>query len=59
MLVFESSSVEEILYTGWNGQYNGKPMSAGKYLWIINAVSTEGKTLLFNDSNKGVVTLLK
>jgi gliding motility-associated-like protein len=59
ILIFETTSVEEATVTGWDGQYKGNPLPPGKYLWVLEAASTDGAKLLFNGSNKGIVTLLR
>jgi gliding motility-associated-like protein len=59
ILVYETAGMEEATQTGWDGTYHGKPLSAGKYLWIIEATSASGTELMYNGSNKGIVTLLR
>jgi gliding motility-associated-like protein len=59
ILIYEANSVEDAESIGWDGTYTGNPLKPGKYLWVLEAVGTDGKPLLFNGSNKGVVTLLR
>lgn len=40
---------------GWNGQYNGKPQPMGVYVYVVDAVSANGKRLY----KQGNVTLLR
>lgn len=59
ILVYETGDVKEATENGWNGNYKGNPLGSGKYLWVIDAISTNGSPLLYNNSNKGVVTLIR
>jgi gliding motility-associated-like protein len=59
ILVFETTSVAEATVTGWDGKYKGNQLPSGKYLWVLKATATDGTVLLFNGSNKGIITLLK
>lgn len=57
--VYETTDVEEATKNGWDGEYQGKMLNPGRYLWSLDAISTDGNSLLFNGSNKGIITLLK
>jgi gliding motility-associated-like protein len=59
VLVYETNSVYEATNIGWDGTYKGEQLPSGKYLWVIEAKATDGLTLLYNDSDKGIVTLLR
>jgi gliding motility-associated-like protein len=59
ILVYETTDREEATVTGWDGKYNGKPLRPGKYLWIMEAISTDGAPMYFNGTNKGTITLLR
>jgi gliding motility-associated-like protein len=59
ILVYETTSIYEAMTVGWDGTYKGNQLQPGKYLWVIEAKGTDGLTLLYNGSNKGVVTLLR
>jgi gliding motility-associated-like protein len=59
ILVFETNSIEEATGQGWDGKYKGNPLPPGKYLWVLEATGTDGTNLLYNNSNKGIITLLK
>ena len=59
ILVYETSDVNEATQIGWDGNFHGNPMNVGRYLWVIEAVSTDNKPLLYNNTNKGVITLLR
>ncbi len=59
IIVFESSRLDEILNTGWNGEMNGNPVKEGKYFWKMNGTFYNGQKVLFNGKNTGVVTILR
>lgn len=41
--------------TGWNGRFNGKPVNPGVYVYLINVVFEDGRTLNLS----GDITLLR
>jgi gliding motility-associated-like protein len=40
---------------GWDGTYQGKPLTTATYVWVAEGITKEGKTIL----RKGVCTLIR
>jgi gliding motility-associated-like protein len=40
---------------GWDGNYNGKPLASGTFVWIVQGIDYTGKSLV----RKGTVTLIR
>jgi gliding motility-associated-like protein len=40
---------------GWDGTFNGKPLASGTYVWMVQGIDYQGKTI----SKKGTVTLIR
>ncbi len=59
VMVYETTDVDEATKIGWDGTFKGKPINPGKYLWVIEAVSTSSELLDFEGNNKGIITLLR
>lgn len=57
--VYETTDVQEATSAGWDGTFHGNLLGAGKYLWVADVTGTDNKPLLYNGSNKGVITLLR
>ena len=49
--IFETNNIEE----GWDGKYNGQPQPMGVYVYIVEAVTNNGKAV----TKQGNVTLLR
>ncbi|RQO30764.1 hypothetical protein DBR32_08535 [Taibaiella sp. KBW10] len=49
--VFETTDINK----GWDGSFNGKPQAMGSYVYIIDAVTTEGKPF----KKTGTITLVR
>lgn len=49
-LLYNSSSLQEVLTKGWDGTYNGRTMPQGSYLWSISGEFLDG-TQFTNDGN--------
>ncbi len=50
-VMFETSDVNK----GWDGRYNGVPVPVGTYIWVVQAVTTDGKTVV----RSGAVNIIK
>jgi gliding motility-associated-like protein len=50
-IVFQTSS----LYDAWDGRYKGQPQASGTFVWMVQAVDFEGKTV----QQKGSTMLMK
>jgi len=57
--VFESSNLDEITSTGWNGENNGNRVKDGKYFWKIRGEFYDGSQVLFKGKDIGVITILR
>ncbi len=47
-LLFEKNNFASDGTTGWNGDYKGKPVDAGIYVYTINVAFEDGSSLLLN-----------
>lgn len=59
VLLFESNSVEEMISTGWDGNYQGGEIAAGNYVWQMTGTFLDGSELSFEGKNTGVVALVR
>lgn len=59
LMVYETFNIEDATINGWDGTFHGNQLNAGKYLWVLDVTSTGGEPLLYNGSNKGIITLLR
>jgi gliding motility-associated-like protein len=58
-LVYKTNNVEEAMSDGWDGTYKGKPLEAGKYIWILKGEKNNGDPIRFKGKNKGTVILIR
>jgi len=54
-LLFETGQVD----AGWDGKYNEKDVTAGVYVWLLDAKDTNGKVLNFNGNFSGNFSLFR
>jgi gliding motility-associated-like protein len=54
-IIFETNQVE----TGWDGKYNGKEVSSGVYVWVLNAKDANGRLINYNNKFSGNLTLFR
>jgi gliding motility-associated-like protein len=50
-LIFETNNIDQ----GWNGDYKGAPQPFGVYVWMVEAVASDGTIF----TKQGNVTLLR
>ncbi|HEY9124459.1 MAG TPA: gliding motility-associated C-terminal domain-containing protein, partial [Bacteroidales bacterium] len=58
-IVYESSILDEILTTGWDGNYKGIPLEEGIYRWNISGKFINGETLFYKGKRTGILTLIR
>lgn len=58
-VVYQSSDVQEITETGWNGMTGVKKQPAGSYLWVIAGFFESGKKVTIEGKNNGTLILYK
>ncbi|MCB9187793.1 MAG: gliding motility-associated C-terminal domain-containing protein [Flavobacteriales bacterium] len=56
-MIYETTDVNEMQTTGWDGMANGEEQPAGTYVWTLEGTDIYGNTISFNGSNKGTVLL--
>jgi gliding motility-associated-like protein len=54
-LVFESNKIDE----GWDGKYKGKDVTAGVYVWLLDAKDTKGKMINYDSQISGNLNLFR
>ena len=54
-LVFESNKIDE----GWDGKYKGKDVSAGVYVWVLDAKDANGKVINYHNKFSGNLNLFR
>ncbi len=54
-LLFESGQID----IGWDGKYNDKDVTAGVYVWLLDAKDADGKILNFNGNFSGNFSLFR
>ncbi len=58
-LVFESSDVNELTQSGWDGTFKGNPLPGGAYVWYLQGKKVNGENLDFKGKNVGTVMIIK
>lgn len=59
VVVFQSSSAFELARSGWDGDKNGQPQPSGTYFWSVEGTYEDGRRVLFNGEQSGVVHLIR
>ncbi|OJJ17142.1 hypothetical protein BKI52_31005 [marine bacterium AO1-C] len=58
-LIYQTTSVDEAMNTGWDGTKNGVNQPIGMYTWSINGVFVDGRKISFNGVSAGKINLLR
>lgn len=58
-LVFESASLEEMVFTGWDGTYQGQYLPSGAYFWQVSGRSLSGNAIRINGGESGIIHLVR
>jgi gliding motility-associated-like protein len=58
-MMYETSSLEEILSRGWDGTYKGVPQSSGTYQWTLEGTFHDGTVLNYQGKKRGTINLLR
>lgn len=58
-LLYQTDSPEVALTTGWDGTFNGVPVSDGVYVWVVKGVYYDGSPLRFQGKNSGIINLVR
>ncbi len=58
-LIYQTSSVDDAMNTGWDGTKNGVNQPIGMYTWSINGVFANGRKLSFKGASAGKINLLR
>jgi hypothetical protein len=55
LMVFETSSLQQMLHTGWDGRHkSGDILPAGAYPFVMRGVSKTGETI----EKKGIISIV-
>jgi hypothetical protein len=54
LMVFESTSLPNMISTGWDGKHKGESLPSGAYPYIIKAVNANGEVI----ERKGVISVI-
>jgi gliding motility-associated-like protein len=57
--VYNSTDVQEIMETGWDGTFHGLPLASGTYLWVIQGRFYDGKAVMFEGKTSGKIRLIR
>jgi gliding motility-associated-like protein len=57
--VFQSNDLSDATETGWDGTYQGQPLPAGVYSWLLTGRFADGRPLRVNGKSYGQVTLVR
>jgi gliding motility-associated-like protein len=57
--VFGTSDVRAITETGWDGSFQGQPLPAGVYSWVLRGNFADGSPLRVDGKSYGQVTLVR
>lgn len=58
-LIYETRDLEEATQFGWDGTAFGEPQPEGSYVWILEALYTDGTPVLIDGKIKGSITLVR
>jgi len=56
-IVFETTDVNEMRTSGWDGTSNGQQQPVGTYVWTMSGFTIEGTPLQFGGKNTGTILL--
>ncbi|MDW3191178.1 MAG: gliding motility-associated C-terminal domain-containing protein [Cytophagales bacterium] len=59
--VYSSTSADELIRSGWDGDENGAPQPSGAYFWTVEGTYEDGRPIRFNQSqsNSGIIHLVR
>ncbi|RED92227.1 M43 family zinc metalloprotease [Marinoscillum furvescens] len=58
-VVYESASLDELLFSGWDGTYLGQLLPSGAYFWQVSGRSLSGNPIRINGAESGVIHLVR
>jgi len=58
-LIYQTTSVDEAMNTGWDGTKNGVNQPIGMYTWSINGLFVDGRKISFKGASAGKINLLR
>ena len=58
-LIYQTTSVDEAMNTGWDGTKNGVNQPIGMYTWSINGAFVDGRRISFQGASAGKINLLR
>ncbi len=56
-IVFQTTDVNEMLTSGWDGTANGQQQPVGTYVWTMSGFTIDGTPLQFGGKNTGTILL--
>ena len=57
--VFASTQTNELNIIGWDGSKNGRPQPSGVYFWTVKGTYDDGRNVLLNGEQSGIVHLVR